>query len=30
MRIIMSPAKKMRFDDGLPWQDLPVCLSRTQ
>ncbi len=30
MRIIMSPAKKMRFDDGLPWQDLPVFLSRTQ
>ncbi len=30
MRIIMSPAKKMRFDDGLPWQNLPVFLSRTQ
>ncbi len=30
MRIIMSPAKKMRVDDGLPWQDLPVFLDRTQ
>ncbi len=30
MRIILSPAKKMRFDDGLPWQNLPVFLSRTQ
>ncbi len=26
----MSPAKKMRFDDGLPWQGLPVFLDRTQ
>ncbi len=30
MRIIMSPAKKMRFDDGLPWVDCPVFLDRTQ
>ncbi len=30
MRIILSPAKKMRGDDGLPWQDLPVFLDRTQ
>ncbi len=30
MRIILSPAKKMRFDDGLAWQDLPVFLDRTQ
>ncbi len=30
MRIILSPAKKMRFDDGLPWQDLPVFVDRTQ
>lgn len=30
MRIILSPAKKMRFDDGLPWVDYPVFLSRTQ
>ncbi len=30
MRIILSPAKKMRFDDGLLWKDLPVFLDRTQ
>ena len=30
MRIILSPAKKMRFDDGLPWMDYPVFLNRTQ
>ncbi len=30
MRIILSPAKKMRFDDGLPWLDLPVFIDRTQ
>ncbi len=30
MRIMLSPAKKMRFDDGLPWQDLPVFVDRTQ
>ncbi len=30
MRIILSPAKKMRFDDGLPWQDLPVFVDRAQ
>ncbi len=30
MRIILSPAKKMRYDDGLPWVDCPVFLSRTQ
>lgn len=30
MRIILSPAKKMRFDDGLPWAGYPVFLNRTQ
>ena len=31
MRIIISPAKKMRVDtDSLPWQDLPVFLDRTE
>ncbi|MDY4104444.1 MAG: peroxide stress protein YaaA [Oscillospiraceae bacterium] len=31
MRIIISPAKKMRTDtDSLPWRDLPVLLPRTQ
>ncbi len=30
MRMILSPAKKMRVDDGLPWQALPVFLDRTQ
>ena len=30
MRIILSPAKKMRLDDGLPWVDYPVFLNRTQ
>ena len=30
MRIILSPAKKMRADDGLPWVDYPVFLNRTQ
>ena len=30
MRIILSPAKKMCVDDGLPWVDYPVFLSRTQ
>ena len=31
MKIIISPAKKMRIDtDSLPWLDLPVFLSRTQ
>ncbi len=30
MRIILSPAKKMRFDDGLHWQDLPIFVDRTQ
>ncbi|MBR6789262.1 MAG: peroxide stress protein YaaA [Oscillospiraceae bacterium] len=30
MRIIISPAKKMREDtDGLPWRDLPVFLPKT-
>ena len=30
MRIIISPAKKMRVDtDSLPWRDLPVFLSET-
>ena len=31
MRIIISPAKKMKADtDTLPWRDLPVFLSRTE
>ncbi len=31
MKIIISPAKKMRVDtDSLPWQDLPVFLPRTE
>jgi len=31
MRIIISPAKKMRIDtDSLPWQDLPLFLQQTQ
>lgn len=30
MRIILSPAKKMRVDDGLLWVDYPVFLKRTQ
>ena len=31
MRIIISPAKKMRRDtDSLPWKDLPEFLSQTQ
>ncbi len=30
MRIILSPAKKMRVDDSLPWQALPAFLSRTE
>lgn len=31
MRIIISPAKKMRIDtDSLPWQDLPIFLSKTE
>ena len=30
MRIILSPAKKMRVDDGLLWVDYPVFLNRTQ
>jgi cytoplasmic iron level regulating protein YaaA (DUF328/UPF0246 family) len=31
MRIIISPAKKMRVDtDSLPWQDLPAFLSDTE
>ncbi len=31
MRIIISPAKKMKVDtDGLPWRDLPAFLSKTQ
>ena len=31
MRIIISPAKKMKVDtDSLPWRDLPVFLSQTQ
>ncbi len=30
MRIILSPAKKMRLDDSLPWQDSPQFLNRTE
>ena len=30
MKIIMSPAKKMKSDDGLPWQELPFFLEKTQ
>ena len=31
MRIIISPAKKMRVDtDSLPWRDLPVFLPKTE
>ena len=31
MRIIISPAKKMKVDtDSLPWRDLPVFLSKTE
>lgn len=30
MRIIISPAKKMITDDGLPWKDLPVFLKQAE
>jgi len=30
MRIIISPAKKMNIDDGLPWKNLPVFLNNTE
>ena len=30
MKIIISPAKKMKSDDGLPWQELPFFLEKTQ
>ncbi len=30
MRIILSPAKKMRVDDSLPWQSLPAFLKCTE
>lgn len=30
MRIIISPAKKMNADDGLPWEELPYFLDRTE
>ena len=31
MRIIISPAKKMKVDtDSLPWRDLPVFLPQTE
>ena len=30
MRIIISPAKKMNRDDGLPWRELPCFLSQTE
>ncbi|WP_394964292.1 peroxide stress protein YaaA [Candidatus Allofournierella excrementigallinarum] len=29
MKIIISPAKKMKADDGLPWRDLPAFLEKT-
>ena len=29
MRIIISPAKKMKTDDVLPWRDLPAFLEKT-
>lgn len=29
MKIIISPAKKMKEDDVLPWQDLPAFLEKT-
>ena len=30
MRIIISPAKKMNADDGLPWSELPYFLEQTE
>ena len=30
MKIILSPAKKMREDDSLPWQDLPAFLPTSE
>ena len=30
MQIILSPAKKMRLDEDLPWRDLPVFMPRAQ
>ena len=30
MRIIISPAKKMNHDDGLPWKELPAFLEQTR
>ncbi len=30
MRIILSPAKKMRTEDSLPWQSLPAYINRTE
>ncbi len=30
MRIIISPAKKMVEDDGLPWEALPVYINKAQ
>jgi cytoplasmic iron level regulating protein YaaA (DUF328/UPF0246 family) len=30
MKIIVSPAKRMREDDSLPWHDLPVYLAEAQ
>ena len=30
MRIIISPAKKMNADDGLPWSELPCFLEQTE
>lgn len=29
MKIIISPAKKMKTDDVLPWRDLPAFLEKT-
>lgn len=30
MKIIISPAKKMNIDDGLPWKNLPVFLNNAE
>ena len=30
MKLIISPAKKMNIEEGLPWRDYPVFLTRTE
>ncbi|MBQ2911760.1 MAG: peroxide stress protein YaaA, partial [Clostridia bacterium] len=30
MKIIISPAKKMRQDDGLEWKTMPAFLDKTE